>query len=76
VGEISRGLLGLEQQVLDTQELTIEAVAKCDRVLLRRAMLIDPLTPDRCANSLIFKYISSLLAHLSGVPYPMSMRLP
>lgn len=43
VGEMPRGLLGLQQQVLDTHELTAEAVAKCDRVLLRRAMLTDPL---------------------------------
>ena len=43
VGEMPRGLLGLQQQVLDTHELTAEAVAKCDRTLLRRAMLTDPL---------------------------------
>lgn len=43
VGEMPRGLLGLQQQVLDTYELTAEAVARCDRALLRRAMLTDPL---------------------------------
>jgi alpha-galactosidase len=43
-GEMPRGLLGLQQQVLDTHELTAEAVATCDRDLLRRAMLTDPLT--------------------------------
>lgn len=43
VGEMPRGLLGLQQQVLDTHELTAEAVAKCDRTLLRRAMLTDPI---------------------------------
>jgi len=29
--------------VLDTHELTAAAVATCDRTLLRRAMLTDPL---------------------------------
>ena len=43
VGEMPRGLLGLQQQVLDTHELTAEAVAKCDYGLLRRAMLTDPI---------------------------------
>jgi len=44
VGEMPTGLHGLQQQVLDTHELTAEAVATCDRSLLRRAMLTDPLT--------------------------------
>ena len=43
VGEMPRGLLGLQQVVLDTHELTAEAVVKCDRTLLRRAMLVDPI---------------------------------
>jgi alpha-galactosidase len=38
-----RGLRGLQEQVLDTHELTAEAVAKCDFALLRRAMLTDPM---------------------------------
>jgi alpha-galactosidase len=46
VGEMPTGLHGLQEQVLDTHELTAEAVAKCDRALLRRAMLVDPLTPS------------------------------
>jgi alpha-galactosidase/6-phospho-beta-glucosidase family protein len=29
--------------VLDTHELTAEAVATCDHALLRRALLVDPL---------------------------------
>jgi alpha-galactosidase len=29
--------------VLDTHELTVEAAVKCDRGLLRRAMLTDPI---------------------------------
>ena len=43
VGEMPRGLRGLQEQVLDTHELTAEAVVTCDRRLLRRAMLTDPL---------------------------------
>ncbi|MEZ4834936.1 MAG: hypothetical protein R2873_23610 [Caldilineaceae bacterium] len=43
VGEMPRGLLGLQQTVLDTHELTVEAVVNCDRQLLRRAMLVDPI---------------------------------
>jgi alpha-galactosidase len=43
VGEIPLGLRGLQHQVLDTHELTADAVAHCDRELLRRAMLTDPL---------------------------------
>jgi alpha-galactosidase len=43
VGEMPRGLRGLQEQVLDTHELTAEAVAKCDLGLVRRAMLTDPM---------------------------------
>jgi alpha-galactosidase len=43
VGEMPRGLRGMQELVLDTHELTAEAVATCDRDLLRRAMLTDPL---------------------------------
>ena len=43
VGDMPRGLRGMQETVLDTHELTAEAVANCDRVLLRRAMLTDPL---------------------------------
>ena len=34
----------MQEIVLDTHELTAEAVAKGDRDLLRRALLTDPLT--------------------------------
>lgn len=44
VGDMPRGLRAIQETVLDTHELTAEAVAKGDRVLLRRALLIDPLT--------------------------------
>ncbi|HRW08606.1 MAG TPA: hypothetical protein P5121_26065 [Caldilineaceae bacterium] len=43
VGEMPRGLRAMQEIVLDTHELTAEAVAKCDMTLLRRAMLTDPL---------------------------------
>jgi alpha-galactosidase len=43
VGDMPRGLRGMQELVLDTHELTAEAVATCDMALLRRAMLTDPL---------------------------------
>jgi alpha-galactosidase len=43
VGEMPRGLRGMQELVLDTHELTAEAVVKCDRTLLRRAVLTDPM---------------------------------
>jgi alpha-galactosidase len=43
VGDMPRGLRGMQELVLDTHELTAEAVAKCDMALLRRAMMTDPL---------------------------------
>ena len=43
MGDMPRGLLGLEQQVLDTHELTAAAAATYDRGLLRQAMLVDPI---------------------------------
>lgn len=44
VGKMPRGLKGLQEQVLDAHELTAEAVVKVDRNLLRRALLVDPLS--------------------------------
>lgn len=44
VGEMPRGLRGMQEVVLDTHELTAQAVATCDRGLLERALLADPLT--------------------------------
>jgi len=41
---LPRGVRGRCEQVLDTHELTAEAVFKGDRKLLRRALLSDPLT--------------------------------
>ncbi len=43
VGEMPRGIRGMQELVLDTHELTVEAVVEGDRKKLRRAMLTDPL---------------------------------
>ena len=43
LGAMPRGLLGLQQQVLDTHELTAEAAVTRDRGLLLRALAIDPI---------------------------------
>jgi alpha-galactosidase len=43
VGEMPRGLRGMQEVVLDTHELTAEAVVRGDYALLRRAMMTDPL---------------------------------
>lgn len=43
VGEMPRGIRGMQELVLDTHELTVEAVVEADRMKLRRAMLTDPL---------------------------------
>ena len=43
VGELPPGLRALQQQVLETHELTAEAAVTCDRALLRRAMMLDPI---------------------------------
>jgi alpha-galactosidase len=44
LGEMPRGLRGLNELVLDTHELTAEAIVKADYGLLRRALMTDPLT--------------------------------
>jgi len=43
VGDMPRGIRGLQELVLDTHELTAEAVVECSHDKLRRAMLTDPL---------------------------------
>lgn len=43
VGEMPRGLRGLQEQVLDEHELAVEAAVTCSHTLLRRAMLTSPL---------------------------------
>lgn len=44
VGEMPRGLRGMQEVVLDTHELTAEAIVSADYGLLRRALLTDPLS--------------------------------
>ena len=44
VGEMPRGLRAMQELILETHELTAEAIYKQDRSLLRRALLTDPLT--------------------------------
>ncbi len=43
VGAMPRGIRGMQEIVLDTHELTAEAVIRGDYTLLRRAMMTDPL---------------------------------
>lgn len=43
-GNMPRGIRGLSEQVLDTHELTWEAIVEKDKAKLRRALLTDPLT--------------------------------
>ncbi|MBD2846482.1 glycoside hydrolase family 4 [Paenibacillus sp. IB182496] len=43
VGEMPRGLRGMQELILDTHELTAEAVVEQDYGKLRRAMMTDPL---------------------------------
>ena len=55
VGEMPRGLRGLQEVVIDTHELTAEAVATCDHALLRRAMLTDPLVNSIAVADAVIK---------------------
>jgi alpha-galactosidase/6-phospho-beta-glucosidase family protein len=43
IGEMPRGIRGMQELVLDTHELTAEAVVEQSFTKLRRAMLTDPL---------------------------------
>jgi len=43
VGEFPNGVRALQQQVLETHELTVEAIVTRDRAILRRAMCLDPI---------------------------------
>lgn len=43
VGEMPRGIRGLQEVILDTHELTAQVVVENDPIKLRRAMLTDPL---------------------------------
>jgi alpha-galactosidase len=57
-GQMPSGILSLQQQILDTHELTAEAALTGDRAILRRAMLVDPLCSniadaDECIEQLL-----------------------
>ncbi|HOJ11323.1 MAG TPA: hypothetical protein PK733_12125, partial [Clostridiales bacterium] len=43
VGEMPKGIRGMQEIVLDTHELTAEAIYECNYDKLRRAFLTDPL---------------------------------
>lgn len=43
VGSFPPGIRAMEQLVLETHELTVEAIVKGDRKILRRAMCLDPI---------------------------------
>lgn len=43
IGPFPRGLLALQQQVIDTHELTAEAAVRYDRDILLRAFMTDPI---------------------------------
>lgn len=43
VGEMPRGIRGMQEKVLDVHELTAQAIAEGSYELLRRAMMTDPL---------------------------------
>lgn len=60
VGDMPRGIRGMQEVVLDTHELTAEAVAKCDYSLLRRAMLTDPLVSSIADADAILKELIEL----------------
>ena len=43
VGEMPKGIRGMQEKVLDTHELTAEAIYECSYNKLRRAFLTDPI---------------------------------
>ena len=55
VGEMPRGIRGMQEVILDTHELTAEAIIKGDYTLLRRAMLSDPLVTSIADADAILK---------------------
>lgn len=55
VGEMPRGIRGMQEGILDTHELTAEAIVKGDYALLRRAMLSDPLVTSIADADAILK---------------------
>lgn len=66
VGEMPRGIRGMQEVVLDTHELTAEAIINGDRVLLWRALLTDPLTNSMADTDAIMDEL--LAAERSALP--------
>lgn len=71
VGEMPRGLRAMQEIILDTHELTAEAVVREDRALVRRALLTDPLTnsiadTEALIDALIEAERDALPAHWSA----------
>ncbi len=54
-GAIPRGILALQMQVLDTHELTAEAAVSCNRDILLRAMITDPIVNNIGDAKMIIK---------------------
>ena len=68
VGEMPRGLRAMQEIVLDTHELTVDAIVSGDRALLRRALLTDPLSnsigdTDALIDTLLAAERDALPAH-------------
>jgi alpha-galactosidase len=61
-----RGLRGMQEVVLDTHELTAEAIIKCDHALLRRAMMTDPLVTSMADADAILREL--LAAEKDALP--------
>lgn len=60
VGEMPRGIRGMQELVLDTHELTAEAVVEGSFTKLRRAMLTDPLVNSIADADRIIKELLEL----------------
>ncbi|MEK5643490.1 MULTISPECIES: family 4 glycosyl hydrolase [Paenibacillus] len=60
VGEMPRGIRGMQELVLDTHELTAEAVVEQSYEKLRRAMLTDPLVNSISDADQIIKELLTL----------------
>ncbi|MUG45132.1 glycoside hydrolase family 4 [Paenibacillus woosongensis] len=60
VGEMPRGIRGMQELVLDTHELTAEAVVERSFTKLRRAMLTDPLANSIHDADLMIKELLEL----------------
>lgn len=70
VGEMPRGIRGMQELVLDTHELTAEAVATGSYDTLRRAMMTDPLVCSMAdADAIIKELLAKEYAMIPKVFY-------